>query len=166
MDKKVFLSLGSNVGNRAAHIARAIAALNAAGVRVTRQSKLYRTEPVGAPRQQWFANCVVEAQTALLPRQLLHAIRRVEHALGRRRGSTERAPRKIDIDILLYAAARIRTRDLEIPHPRMHQRRFVLVPLAELAPELHHPVLKQTISSLVANTADRSQIQLLDAAIS
>lgn len=159
MDKLVFLSLGSNIGDRAAHIERASESLTAAGVRVLQRSSLYRTEPVDAPRQQWFLNCVVEAETALLPRQLLHAIRRVERSLGRRRGIT-RGPRTIDIDILLYASARIRLRDLEIPHPRMAERRFVLVPLAEIAPEARHPGLQQTAAQMLAATRDRSEVIL------
>lgn len=145
------------MGDRARNIAHALTALDASGVRVLRCSSLYRTAPVDAPPQPWFLNCAVEAQTKLLPRQLLLAVRRIEHALGRRR-SMARGPRTIDIDILLYGDSRIRMRDLQIPHPLMHERRFVLVPLAELAPRLRHPQLQKTIADLLTHTADRSQV--------
>jgi 2-amino-4-hydroxy-6-hydroxymethyldihydropteridine diphosphokinase len=159
-DKKIFLSLGSNVGQRAEHIARAIAALSDAAVRVLRQSALYRTEPVDFTSQPWFLNCVVEAETELMPRQLLRVTQQIERALGRRK-LVRRGPRAIDIDILLYGTARIATPELEIPHPRLADRRFVLVPLAELAPALRHPVLQRTIVELLADCLDRSAVKKL-----
>lgn len=159
-DKKAFLSLGSNVGERAEHIARAIAALNDAGVRVVRQSSLYRTEPVDFEVQSWFLNCAVEAETELMPRQLLRVTRQIERGLGSRK-LVRRGPRTIDIDILLYGTARIATPELEIPHPRMAERRFVLVPLVEIAPTLHHPTLRRTIAELLANCPDRSAVTKL-----
>ena len=155
--KKVYVSLGSNLGDRAKNIARAVASLNAAGVKVVKQSSLYRTEPVDAPPQQWFLNCALEAETQLLPRQLLRVVREVERALGRRR-MVERGPRTIDIDILLYGSSCIRSADLEIPHPRMAARRFVLAPLAEIAPALRHPALGCTISELLAATGTQGRI--------
>jgi 2-amino-4-hydroxy-6-hydroxymethyldihydropteridine diphosphokinase len=159
VDKKVYLSLGSNIGDRAGHIARALEALGAAGVQVTRQSSLYRTEPVAAPPQAWFLNCAVEAETVLLPLPLLDAVRRIERALGRRRMAV-RGPRTVDIDILLYGRSCIRTRALEIPHPRMTERRFVLVPLAEIAPALRHPRWQFTIAELLAGMVDRAEVTL------
>lgn len=153
----VYLSLGSNVGDRAEQIARAITALGTAGVRVVRQSSLYRTEPVDFEVQSWFLNCVVEAETALMPRQLLRAVRQVEQQLGRRK-LVRRGPRAVDIDILLYGASRITAPDLEIPHPRMAERRFVLAPLAEIAPALRHPALKKTAAELLADCPDRAAV--------
>jgi 2-amino-4-hydroxy-6-hydroxymethyldihydropteridine diphosphokinase len=157
--RTVYLSLGSNVGDRAAHIHRAIDALETAGVRCPRCSSLYATEPVGFTPQNWFLNCVLEAETSLMPRQLLRAVRGVERALGRRR-MVRGGPRTVDIDILLYGSSIIRTVELEVPHPRMTERRFVLVPLQELAPGLRHPHLGHTVAQLLAASSDSSQVRL------
>ena len=156
--RTIYLSLGSNLGDRAAQIARAVEALVAAGVKVTRQSALYATEPVGFSAQGWFLNCVLEAETELMPRQLLRVLQEVERSLGRRR-MVPRGPRTMDIDILLYGASAVRMADLEVPHPRMAERRFVLVPLAELSPTLRHPTLHKTMLELLAETRDRSQVR-------
>ena len=157
--KVIYLSLGSNLGDREANLARAVEALHRAGVTLQRRSSLYATEPVGFTAQQWFLNCVVEAQTELMPRQLLRAVQQTERALGRRR-NVEGGPRIIDIDILLYGSSVIRAPDLEVPHPRMTERRFVLVPLRELEPGLRHPRLGRTIAELLAGTADTSQVRV------
>jgi 2-amino-4-hydroxy-6-hydroxymethyldihydropteridine diphosphokinase len=158
-DKIVYIALGSNLGDRAAMFERAIAAMNAAGICVLRQSSFYITQPVDAPGQAWFLNAAVEAETSLLPLQLLHALLRIERELGRRR-ITPHGPRTIDLDILFYGSSVIRSKELEIPHARLTERRFVLVPLAQIAPEVRHPALHKSIAQLLAETPDRSEVRV------
>lgn len=148
--QKVYLSLGANLGDRAAQLETAIALLDAAGIKTLRRSSLYETEPQDLPNQPWFYNLVVEAETALFPLQLLRQVERIEKEMGRQR-VVAKGPRNIDIDILFFGAFVIRTKKLQVPHPRLHQRRFVLEPLAELAPTFSHPVLKRTIRQLLAD---------------
>jgi 2-amino-4-hydroxy-6-hydroxymethyldihydropteridine diphosphokinase len=146
--KTVYLSLGSNIGNREANLRAAIDRLPAAGIRTLRVSPIYETEPVDNRAQAWFLNLVLEAETGLFPLQLLSRTTRVELDLGRVR-SAPKGPRTIDIDILLYGNAVIKAVRLEIPHPRMAERRFVLAPLADLAPALRHPVTHRTVREML-----------------
>jgi 2-amino-4-hydroxy-6-hydroxymethyldihydropteridine diphosphokinase len=158
MKKTVYLGLGSNLGDRAANLGQAMAGLAAAAVEIVRRSSLFATEPVGFRPQNWFLNCVVEAATELMPRQLLHATQQVERDLGRQK-LVRNGPRTVDIDILLYGANVVSMPDLEIPHPRIAERRFVLVPLREIAPGLRHPTLRRSIAELLAATRDRSEVR-------
>jgi 2-amino-4-hydroxy-6-hydroxymethyldihydropteridine diphosphokinase len=146
--KRVYLSLGSNIGDREGNLRKAVERLAAQEIRVLHTSRIYETEPVDYKEQAWFLNQVVEAETALFPMQLLTRIGRVERELGRRR-TVRNGPRTIDIDILFYGAATVETARLEIPHPRIAQRRFVLAPLAELAPDLRHPVTHRSVRQML-----------------
>jgi len=146
VSKTVFLGLGSNLGNRQQNLERAIERLGTAG-RVTAVSSFYETEPREFIRQPWFLNCALALETEKMPRQLLSAVLAIERQMGRRR-LRAKGPRSIDIDILMFGNAVIDTLTLTVPHPAMHQRRFVLEPLAEIAPEARHPVLKHTMREL------------------
>ncbi len=146
--KTVYLALGSIICDRESNLRAAIESMTSAGISVLRESPIYETEPVSYTAQRWFLNMVVEAETALFPMQLLTRTGKIERALGRVR-TIPNGPRTIDIDILLYGSAVVRTPRLEIPHPRMHGRRFVLAPLADLAPELRHPVSRKTVRQMM-----------------
>jgi 2-amino-4-hydroxy-6-hydroxymethyldihydropteridine diphosphokinase len=146
--KTAFLSLGSNVGDRERNLEAALRQLTAPSLYIRQISSVYETEPVDYTGQRWFLNLAVEAETELFPMQLLWRIAKVEHQLGRVR-TIDKGPRTIDIDILFYGRAVIRTPALEVPHPRIAARRFVLAPLAELAPELRHPVTHQTVREML-----------------
>ena len=144
----VYLSLGSNVGDRTRNLNAAIQRLRALG-EVMAVSSIYETEPVDFTAQPWFLNCAVKLNTENTPEQLLTGIVEIERQLGRRRG-LQKGPRIIDLDILLFGTSTFKAPGLTIPHPAMHERRFVLEPLAEIAPEVCHPVLKQTIRELLS----------------
>jgi len=155
--KQVYLSLGSNRGDRVANLRRATEELGKVRVNVQRVSSFYKTEPVDFEPQAWFLNCAVEALTQLMPMQLLKAVKSVERALGRRPG-VSKGPRPIDIDILFYENVVVRTAALTIPHERMNERRFVLIPLRELAPTARHPVSRRTVMEMLHDVPDLSQV--------
>jgi 2-amino-4-hydroxy-6-hydroxymethyldihydropteridine diphosphokinase len=146
--KTVYLGLGSNIGDREATLQSALHALESPRLHIRRVSPVYETEPMDVPGQPWFLNMVAEAETDLFPKQLLHHTAKVEAQLGRRR-ITPKGPRTIDIDILLFGNAVVTTPALEIPHPRFRARRFVLAPLADLAPDLRDPVTRKTVRELL-----------------
>ena len=160
----VYLSLGSNIGNRAENLRAAIVALGGAGVRVGKVSSFYETEPVDFVEQAWFLNCAVEGETEISAEELLRALRGIETRMGSRK-LVAKGPRLIDMDILLYGQETMDMPDLQVPHPRMHLRQFVLVPLAEIAPEAVHPRMKKNVKQLLEKTPDCSVVRRFDPAM-
>jgi len=142
----VYLSLGSNLGDRAGNLRSAIERLGTLG-EVVGFSSFYETEPVEVTEQPWFLNCAVKLDTEKMPRQLLAGILAIEREMGRHRAQ-HKGPRTIDIDIVLFGNSIVRTAGLIIPHPAMQERRFVLEPMSEIAPDVRHPKLQRTIREL------------------
>jgi 2-amino-4-hydroxy-6-hydroxymethyldihydropteridine diphosphokinase len=154
----IFLSLGSNVGDREENLCTAIAALAGAGITVKQVSSIYETEPMDYLDQPWFLNCVVKGETNIPAIPLLRKLRELEQRMGSKK-LIARGPRLLDIDILLYGQETIDAPELQVPHPRMLSRRFVLEPLAEIAPGLKHPSWKGTAAELLKNLADQSVVK-------
>ena len=151
----VYIGIGSNVGDKAANFRKGIAAISHCdGCTVEAQSPLYETEPVYLESQEWFLNGVIRISTDLEPEALFTQLKGIEHAMGRQPGSTRYGPRVLDLDILFYDDRIVRAGSVEIPHPNLHERRFVLKPLNDIAPDLVHPVLGQTVKSLLSNLED------------
>lgn len=146
MHKNVYLSLGSNLDDRAANLRTALEKLAHFGT-INAVSAFYETEPVGLTAQPWFLNCAAKLDTEKMPRQLITGILNVEQEMGRQR-KQKNGPRIIDIDLLLFGTSVIEMAGLTVPHPRMHERRFVLEPLAEIAPDVRHPVFKRSVREL------------------
>lgn len=160
----VYLSLGSNLGDRKKNLRSAIAALADAKALVTRVSSFYETEPVDLREQPWFLNCVVQAKTEEPALDLLHALREIESGMGSKK-LIPKGPRLIDLDILLYGEETIDTPELQVPHPRMLQRKFVLAPLAEVAPNFKHPLWKGNVSQMLKDLTDPSIVRKFEPAM-
>ncbi len=152
--KTVYIALGSNLGDRVENLLLARERIASPHVRLTRASSIYETAPRDIVDQPWFLNQVVAAETTLFPRQLLARLLRIEHEMGRQR-TVAKGPRVIDLDILLFGDAVIHAAGLEIPHPRMAERRFVLEPLAELAPALRPPTSNCTVQEMLTKVMDQ-----------
>lgn len=156
---QAYVGLGSNLGDRAGYLLLAVRGMIDAGFEVARLSSIYETEPVDVLEQPAFLNMVAELRDVRFsPEQVLARLLRIEYALGRRREML-RGPRTIDLDLLLYEGEERATQFLILPHPRLHLRRFVLTPLAELAPELIHTSLRLSMRELLAQTLDSSKVR-------
>ncbi|MDT4966141.1 MAG: 2-amino-4-hydroxy-6-hydroxymethyldihydropteridine diphosphokinase [Acidobacteriota bacterium] len=159
-DLSAYVGLGSNIGDRAGTLLLAVRGMLEAGFVVTRLSSIYETEPVGRVDQPTFLNMVAELRRGIFsPEQTLARLLRIEYSLGRRR-EVEQGPRTIDLDLLLFGEEQRSSDFLQLPHPRMHQRRFVLTPLAELVPQLIHPTLHSSIHELLVATDDQAEVRL------
>jgi 2-amino-4-hydroxy-6-hydroxymethyldihydropteridine diphosphokinase len=154
----VYLALGSNVGNREENLREAERRLRHLAITVKQVSSIYETAPVDYLDQPWFHNSVLEAETDLPPHELLRRMREIESAMGSQKPFAK-GPRLIDLDILLYGDETIATPDLQVPHPRMLERLFVLVPLAEIVPTYRHPSWHGTVAELLQKTPDRSEVR-------
>ncbi|MCG2713014.1 MAG: 2-amino-4-hydroxy-6-hydroxymethyldihydropteridine diphosphokinase [Candidatus Omnitrophica bacterium] len=148
---KVYLGIGSNLGNRGRNVEKSLRLLEAEKeIRVKKQSSLYKTKPVGGPKQRDFKNGVVLIETTLAVKPLLKVIKSIENKLGRKKGAPRWGPRVIDLDILVYEQLVLKSKLLSVPHPRMHKRFFVLAPFAQIASRFKHPLLNKTVGKLLS----------------
>jgi 2-amino-4-hydroxy-6-hydroxymethyldihydropteridine diphosphokinase len=154
---KTYLLLGSNMGNREAFLSKALTEIDATIGKISKKSKIYQTEPWGEKEQEDFLNIAVEVETKLKPKKILEKIHEIEKLLDREE-TYKWGPREIDIDILLYGEEMISEVDLTIPHPFIHERKFTLIPLAEIAPELYHPIMGANIMDLLLECEDQSEV--------
>jgi 2-amino-4-hydroxy-6-hydroxymethyldihydropteridine diphosphokinase len=143
----VYLGIGSNLGDKQGNCLDAIERLSTRGISISKRSAMHETQPWGVEDQPDFVNMAVEVETVMSPEELLVTVKEIEREMGRKAG-TRWGPRLIDLDVLLYDDRIVKSKDLIIPHPLLHKRNFVLLPLAEISPECVHPVLKKTIREL------------------
>jgi 2-amino-4-hydroxy-6-hydroxymethyldihydropteridine diphosphokinase len=160
---EIFIGLGSNVGDREDNLRKALSLLNEK-MKILRVSSMYETEPMYMKDQEWFLNCVAKFETDLTPRELLDYLQDIEKRLGRKRDARY-GPRNIDLDILFYGSKVVEEDEFRIPHLKIHERRFVLVPLAEIDPEYIHPIYQTTISALLANLNSNESVRKIDHSI-
>ena len=160
IEEQVYVAMGSNLGDRDAHLAAGVAALRATeGVEVIAVSPLYETDPVGPSPQGSYLNGAIELATTLSPDALLERLLEIEASRGRTRGPDRNAPRTLDLDLLFYGDRKLVGPDLEVPHPRLADRPFVLEPLCDLAPNLVHPALGETIEALARRVRDPAAVR-------
>lgn len=154
-----YVGLGSNIGDKAENILRALDILSQSDdIKVTKVSSFYETEPIGYEDQDWFINAVAQVETIFSPEELLSAFKKVEQIMGRK-NTIRWGPREIDLDLLMYDQLCFESPGLVIPHPRLHERAFVLVPLAEIASDLFHPIQKKTIAELLAELQSQKAVR-------
>lgn len=158
--QEIYVALSSNLGDRLANIRKAIELMKEERIEIIEESSIYETEPVGYREQGWFLNSVVKGRTEFSPGRLWKRLEKIEKSMGRE-SEIKWGPRIIDLDILFYENKILNGKQLQIPHSELHKRKFVLVPLEEIALELVHPVLKKTISELLRDLKDNSQVELL-----
>lgn len=157
--ERIYISSGSNLGDREENLKRAFELIGEnPEIKITNTSLFYETEPIGDKDQDWFLNGVLEIQTSLLPEELLGILQGIEEGLGRTRG-LKGSPRTIDLDILLFGNQVVDLPRLKIPHPELYKRNFVLIPLAEIAPEITHPIFNKTIEELLWECPDTSEVR-------
>ena len=163
MTSDAFIALGSNEGDRELNLLRGVAEIGKlAGTRITALSGFYDTEPVGPVSQENFLNAVLKLATDFSPRQVLDELQRIETAVFRRERTVHWGPRPIDLDILFFGDRVLDQQGLTIPHPRLHERRFVLIPLAEIAPDLIHPALGKSVTELLANLTGNERVTRIE----
>lgn len=158
--ENLYLLLGSNSGDRIGALAGAESSIQRQIGRIINKSALYSTQPWGFESETHFLNQVLQVKTTMSPHEILKTILKIETALGRKRGSVRYESRIIDIDILLYGDLLLNNPDLQIPHPRMHQRKFTLAPLAEIAGQLVHPLLQKKINQLYKDCEDKMKVEV------
>ncbi|HPE43018.1 MAG TPA: 2-amino-4-hydroxy-6-hydroxymethyldihydropteridine diphosphokinase [Bacteroidales bacterium] len=161
MEDQIFILLGSNQGEREKMLQQATEAIERICGKIVRQSSIYETAPWGFESEQWFLNQVIQIKSFLVPETLLEKLLAIELQLGRVRTNAQYSSRAIDLDLLYYSSIHLETRLLEIPHPRLHLRRFTLMPLSEIAPDFVHPVLKKTQLELLELLQDNSKVYKL-----
>jgi len=155
---RAVLSIGSNIGDKLAHLRRGLSLLELSGAaRIVARSRFFRTRPVDFVDQDWFVNAAVVVQTALPPRALLAALKAIERQVGRGQKSVRFGPRVLDMDIVLYDDLAMESDDLILPHPRMHKRRFVLMPICDIDPNMVHPLLHKSMAVLLTELQDPAQ---------
>ena len=163
MPHQVYIGVGSNLGKKKENYLEALDRIaKIPQTRIIKESSLYESEPLGDSKE-WYVNGAIEVETELGPEELLKRCKNIERAMGRKKVRKKWGARIIDLDVLLYNNLKLEKRNLKIPHPEMHTRKFVLIPLSEIAPQVVHPVLDETISKLLVGVKDNKRVSLMRA---